>query len=77
VGLQQSECDFDGDGHWNSFPAWAHGGFKAPLPYGFHGFFFEAKARAFHNLDLRGAAVRRNHGLKNNRSLIFCFAGFF
>ena len=75
--LKQSESNFDGNDYGNRFSAGTIGGLKAPLLHGFHGFFFQPKSRALHDLNFRGAAIRSDHRLKNDRALVFCLASFF
>src|SRR5216684_3822247 len=75
--LEQSESNFDGDDHGNGFPARPIGRLESPLLHGFYGFFFQPKSRALHDLNFRGAAIRSDHRLKNDRALVFCLAGFF
>src|SRR5579863_7006100 len=73
--LEQSERNFDGDDNGNGFAAGTIGGLEAPLLHGFDRFFFQAKSRALHDLNFRGAAVRSDHRLKNDSALVLCFAG--
>src|ERR1700680_3960602 len=74
--LKQSESNLDGNDDWNGLSPRPIGWLKAPLFHGFHGFFFQPKSRAFHDLNFRGAAIRSDHRLKNDRALVFCLAGF-